>query len=165
MADQDHIKIPTRSLKLARRYNMFVQIQFMPGTIKTPIPGKASFFKSIETEKFSLNGTHIAPAVNINETEELYLVSMAVPGLKKEDINIEIINNVITISAAKQMAPLVCVNDRSEYNYTNCARSFTLPHDAEVVLAKANYEEGELIITIPKGGISEREQPLKVYVY
>ena len=137
----------------------------MAGKIKTPIIRKAPFFKAISTEKSALRNTLIAPAVNINETDELYLLSMAAPGLKKEDFNIEIVNNIIAISATKEIESLVSVNDRCEYDYTNWTRSFTLPEDAEVVLAKATYEEGELIIRIPKGGISETEKPLKVYVY
>ena len=137
----------------------------MSGNIKTPIIRKAPFFKPIRTENSALRSILIAPAVNINETEEIYLLSMAVPGLKKENFNIEIVNNIIAISATKEIEPLVCVNDLCEYDYTNWTRSFTLPEDAEVVLAKATYEDGELIIRIPKGGISETEKPLKVYVY
>jgi len=125
----------------------------------------APFFKSNENEISQVESTQSAPGVNINETEEHYLLSLAVPGLKKEDFNIEIINNIITISAAKEMEPLESINDRCEYDYTHWTRSFTLPPEAEVVLAKANYDEGELIIRIPKGGISETEKPLKVYVY
>ncbi|MBC8157510.1 Hsp20/alpha crystallin family protein [Armatimonadetes bacterium] len=137
----------------------------MSGNIKTPIVPKAPFFKSINTEKSALRSILIAPAINIIETDELYLLSIAVPGLKKENFNIEIVNNIIAISAIKEMESLVSVNGLCEYDYTNWTRSFTLPEDAEVVFAKANYEEGELIIRIPKGGISETEKPLKVYVY
>lgn len=133
--------------------------------IRTPKAPKAPFFKSIGDEKSPFKKAPVTPAANINETEEHYLLCMAAPGLKKKDFNIEIVDNIITISAMKQMQPLAGIKDRCEYDYTNWTRSFTLPADAEVILAKASYEEGELIIRIPKGGISESEKPLKVLVY
>lgn len=137
----------------------------MSTNIKTPIAPKAPFFKSIGEEDFPFKLAPDTPAANITETEEHYLLCMAVPGLKKKDFNIEIVDNIITICATKQIEPFAGINDRCEYDYTNWTRSFTLPADAEVILAKASYEEGELIIRIPKGGISESEKPLKVLVY
>ncbi|MFN8134189.1 MAG: Hsp20/alpha crystallin family protein [Bacteroidales bacterium] len=52
-------------------------------------------------QNFSLTNTTI-PSVNIKETENDFEVEMAAPGMKKEDFNLEIHNNVLTISSEKQ---------------------------------------------------------------
>lgn len=92
------------------------------------------------------------PAVNIVEQKDDYQVSLAVPGMKKEDFAIEMEGNMLTISSEKEETK--DENDkrynRREYNYSSFSRSFTLPEDVMQDKIDAKYEDGVLRLTLPK---------------
>jgi HSP20 family protein len=94
------------------------------------------------------------PAVNIMETNEDFQMEMVAPGMKKKDFNIEVQDNVLTISYDHEDNR---AGERSnwqynahEYNYHSFARSFSLPDSIQIEKIKAKYEDGILSITIPK---------------
>lgn len=92
------------------------------------------------------------PAVNIAETENAFEVQLAVPGLKKEDLKINLDKNVINVSADKKVE----TTDESkkftkrEYSYSSFSRSFTLPQSADSSKIDADYTDGILTLTIAK---------------
>lgn len=93
------------------------------------------------------------PAVNIKEDENNFEVSVAVPGLQKEDFNIELENDVLTISSEKETKTETEDTNyvRREFGYSSFKRAFTLPEnivDGDKV--KANYADGVLHISLPK---------------
>ena len=93
------------------------------------------------------------PAVNIKETENEFLLDFAVPGLDKKDFQINLENDVLTISSEKNSENEEITEQftRKEYSYLSFKRSFTLPKqliDKDNI--KATYKNGELKITIPK---------------
>lgn len=96
--------------------------------------------------------TMTVPAVNIIENKDSYKVSLAAPGLKKEDFNIDLDGNMLTISAEKEETKEEKEEEttRSEYNYTSFSRSFTLPEDVKPENIDAKYEDGILNIVLPK---------------
>jgi len=127
---------------------------------------KVPFFKFNGNEKFIYPKKVSIPAVNIEETPEYYLLRVATPGFKREELEIVINNQILIISAIKQSNTFECVKDRCEYDYTNWSRPFILPDDAEAILAKAKYSDGELIIRIPKGpGDIIIKDLITVYIY
>jgi HSP20 family protein len=92
------------------------------------------------------------PAVNITERKDDYLVSMAAPGLKKEDFKIAMDGNLLTISSEKEEE-----NEekegrytRQEYSYSSFERSFTLPDEVEKNKIDAHYKDGVLELVLPK---------------
>lgn len=92
------------------------------------------------------------PAVNISETKDVYKVSMAAPGLKKEDFKIEVEDNLITISSEKEEEKEEKEKkySRKEYNYSSFSRCFTLPKEVNKEKIVAKYEGGILHLEIPK---------------
>jgi HSP20 family protein len=126
---------------------------------------KPLHFKENEDEKNIVNSSLIIPGVNISETTAEYIIVMAVPGLHRDDFSVEINQSVITISAKKETVPLTCVNDRCEYDYTDWTRAFSLPADADALLANATYQNGELIIHIPRSCTNETRIKTTIYVY
>jgi len=92
------------------------------------------------------------PAVNITEQKNDYLVSLAVPGMKKEDFKIDIDGNMLTISSAKEETKEEKEKrfTRKEYNYSSFSRSFTLPDEVNREKIDAKYEDGVLKITLPR---------------
>jgi HSP20 family protein len=101
---------------------------------------------------FSSTNTTL-PAVNIIEKDDVFEVEMAAPGLEKKDFNIELDNNLLTITSQRKNEKEEKDENytRKEFSYESFQRSFTLPGevvDAEKILAK--YENGMLRLIVPK---------------
>jgi HSP20 family protein len=92
------------------------------------------------------------PAVNIMENENGYDVSLAAPGLKKEDFTINVDGSMLTISSEKEETREEKDKSftRKEYNYSSFSRSFTLPDEINREKIEAKYEDGVLKLALPK---------------
>jgi HSP20 family protein len=94
------------------------------------------------------------PAVNIKETDTNFGIELAAPGKTKEDFNIEIDHNVLTISSEEKTEKEEKDNDgkytRREFSYSSFRRSFTLPETVNSDAINATYENGILTISLPK---------------
>jgi HSP20 family protein len=92
------------------------------------------------------------PAVNIAENKTHFEVTVAAPGLKKNDFNIDIEGNMLTISCEKEEKKEEKDEryTRKEYSYTSFSRSFTLPDEVIKEKIEAAYVDGVLHITLPK---------------
>lgn len=112
------------------------------------------------------SGNHktINPAVNIIENKNNYLLFMAAPGLEKKDFNIDIHENVLTISVKKESNKEEKNENQSllkEYNYSTFERSFNLPKDTvDTENISASYKNGELLVEIPKVELIEPKPKL-----
>ncbi len=99
------------------------------------------------------NTVGFQPACDINETKEHYLVTFDMPGVKKEDIKIEIQGNELVISGERQPefkelnAEAVI---RHERVYGKFERKFELPNSINVEKINAQFENGVLNIALPK---------------
>ena len=92
------------------------------------------------------------PAVNIAEHKDEYIVSLAAPGLKKEDFVIKIDDNMLTISSEKEENKEEKEKKftRKEYSYSSFSRSFTLPEEIKRDKIEAKYEDGVLKVSLPR---------------
>jgi HSP20 family protein len=88
------------------------------------------------------------PATNIQETEEGFELELAIPGLKKEDVKINLENSILKISTENTKEEVKY--SRKEFSYQGFNRSFRLPKSADVEKIKATHENGVLSINIPK---------------
>ncbi len=106
------------------------------------------------------------PAANITENKESYHLMLAVPGMKKDDFNVDIDGDLLTISAEKKETSEQKDEQysRKEYNYSSFSRCFTLP--AEIIKDKidARYEDGILDIVLPKTEIAQKSSAKKISV-
>jgi HSP20 family protein len=93
-----------------------------------------------------------APSVDIGEDDERYVVTVELPGSKKEDITVEMKDQVLTIRGEKR-------NEREEKkehsrwierSYGSFSRSFALPPNAVADRIKAEFKEGVLTVEVPK---------------
>ena len=96
--------------------------------------------------------TLTVPSVNVSETGNEYKLTMAAPGLKKEDFNIDIDGGIVTISAETKTEKEEKDEkfNRKEYSYKTFSRSFTLPETVNSEKIDAVYENGELKLMLPK---------------
>lgn len=92
------------------------------------------------------------PAVNVKENPDNYTVSLAAPGLKKDDFKIDMEGNMLTIGCEKeeQGEEKEEKYTRKEYNFFSFSRSFTLPDDVKQDAIDARYEDGVLNIVLPR---------------
>lgn len=92
------------------------------------------------------------PPVNIIENEDRYVLSLAVPGMKKEDFKIALQGLMLTISTEQEEEKEETDErfTRREYNFYSFSRSFTLPEDVKPEYIEAKYEDGLLKIVIPR---------------
>ena len=99
-----------------------------------------------------VNRVKKVPAVNIIENENNYMISVAAPGLKKEDLKIDVEGNMLTISSEKEENKEEKNEKftRREYSFTSFSRSFALPEDVKQEDIDARYENGELNIMLPR---------------
>lgn len=106
------------------------------------------------------------PAVNITENKDSYHLSLAAPGLKKDDFNVDLDGDILTISAQKEENKEEKDEKytKKEYNYSSFSRSFTLP--AEVMKDKidASYKDGILKLKLPKTESAQKASTKKISV-
>jgi HSP20 family protein len=103
------------------------------------------------------------PAVDIHETEDGYVVKADLPGLKKEDIQIDLKNSTLTLKGEKRFEEKVSKDNyiRTERAYGTFVRSFTLPHNVDAEKIKASYKDGVLELALPK---KEEAKPKQIKV-
>lgn len=102
------------------------------------------------------NGSNLrplnVPAVNILENKNDFEVSLAVPGMKKDDFNIDVEGNTLSISAEtkEEKEEKEEKYTRKEFSYSSFVRSFTLPEGVNKEKIDASYENGLLKVVLPK---------------
>jgi len=104
------------------------------------------------SDKHFSNTNTTLPAVNIKENENGFEVEMAAPGMKKDDFKINLDNNVLCISSERKVEDNKTEGNytKKEFSYQSFSRSFTLPDFADDRKIEAKYENGLLMISIPK---------------
>ena len=92
------------------------------------------------------------PKVNIKDTADAFLIEMAVPGFKKSDFNIDLDNEVLSISTETKEENEQKEDNytRREFGYASFKRTFNLPETVDDEKINANYKEGILSILLPK---------------
>ncbi|SHH61534.1 Hsp20/alpha crystallin family protein [Winogradskyella jejuensis] len=102
------------------------------------------------------------PAVNVLDNDEEYIVEMAVPGLKKSDFDINLDNQMLSISAEINKSSEDSNENytRREFGYSLFKRTFSLPETVEVDKINAKYEDGILKVLLPKRD-EAKKKPIK----
>lgn len=93
------------------------------------------------------------PSVNVRETENEFFVEVAAPGYKKDDFNVEIDNNLLTISSEKEWEQKEEDGEfnRQEFAFSTFQRRFSLPENVvNEEKINATYEDGILKLHLPK---------------
>ena len=106
------------------------------------------FFESA----FETSYEKLWPRVDIEEDEEGYVIKAEVPGVRKEDLSIEIENNVLTIRGEKREEREEKEKKvyRRETYYGEFKRSFALPEHVDVEKVEAEFRDGVLMLKLPK---------------
>lgn len=122
-------------------------------------PTWSKFFSDfMDKDIFDYSNRHFSntnttlPAVNIKESDDGYMVEMAVPGMEKADFKINLENKMLCIASEKKSETEKNEDNysRKEFSYQSFSRSFSLPESVDEGKIEAKYENGILIINIPK---------------
>lgn len=94
----------------------------------------------------------ITPACDLSETKEGYLLTFDLPGLKREDISIDVTERRLVVAGERKWEGEQ--NDanyfRRERSYGKFSRTFELPDGTNLDAVEASYENGVLTVAIPK---------------
>ena len=99
------------------------------------------------------------PKVNIKETSDSFVVEMAIPGIKKSDLKIDLDNEILSISteSKEENEHHEDTYTRREFGYSSFKRTFTLPESVDDTKIDAKYEDGILNIYLPKKEEAKRK--------
>jgi HSP20 family protein len=99
------------------------------------------------------SGTFV-PTLNVSETDQLFEISVALPGMTRNDVDIHFENDVLTISGERKWRHDDEGNGRRyhrvESGYGSFSRALPLPNFVDSDKISAEFKNGELIITAPK---------------
>lgn len=122
-------------------------------------------FDSLFNEALNKNyAVNKMPAVNILETATDYKIELAAPGLSKEDFQINLKKDNLSVWAERKAEEGAEVKDynRKEFDFNSFARSFVLPDTIDAEKISAEYVNGILYITIGKKEEVNRNKEIKV---
>ncbi|MBN1107507.1 MAG: Hsp20/alpha crystallin family protein [Bacteroidales bacterium] len=98
------------------------------------------------------NRTTSMPAVNIKENEKNFVLELAVPGMNKKDLKIDVNEDVLTISSETKDETTESGDGymRKEFSYSSFCRSFYIPENVDKEKIGASYKDGVLSVELPK---------------
>lgn len=102
----------------------------------------------------------ISPSVDIFEEGDNVVVKAELPGMKKEDIEVKLTENTVTISGEKKKEEKIEKKDyyRLERSYGSFCRAFSLPAEVQTDKAKAQFKDGILEVRIPKSEEAKKKE-------
>jgi len=124
-----------------------------------------NLFGNEKREKMERKSYECAPSTNILETKENFKLQMAVPGVKKEDIKIDLEKNILNIiseKSAQEQNENEVKFTRKEFVYGTFSRSFTLPDTIDTDKIGAEVNDGILTVTLPKKEETKISKQIKV---
>jgi HSP20 family protein len=104
--------------------------------------------RGLERLEKDLERSDFSPSVDVEENEEMFLVSADIPGVKKEDLKIDLNGNMLRVSGDRKRE----IKEEGYYERSSgrFSRSFTLPENVDASKIEAHFEDGVLRIVLPK---------------
>ena len=140
-------------------------IRFAPGNVRSLQGEFDRLFDGLLSSRTDETASSMwAPRVDLTESEDAYTVEVDVPGVNRDDININFHDQTLTISGERKSERKE--SEKGEYvrierQYGSFYRSFTLPRTVDSNNIEASYDNGVLVITVPK---AEESKPRKIDV-
>ena len=121
-----------------------------------------NFFNQLNSK----NSNENRPAVNVAENDGGYTIEVAAPGIDRKAFNLEIENDVLTISTEKKDSKEEQKQNylRREFNYQSFKRSFQLPETIDQEQINASHNAGILTLILPKKEEVVQEAPRQIEV-
>lgn len=145
-----------------------------PGGLPSAFWDTEKWFEDVFRRPFSLMGfprlkfpatEELSPSVDIFEEKNDVVVKAELPGIKKEDIDVTLTDDTISIAGEKKKEHEVSKKNyhRWECSYGSFSRTFTLPAEVQTDKVKTQFKDGILEIRIPKTEESiKKEKKVKI---
>ena len=106
------------------------------------------------------------PKANISEDKNKYQIELAVPGLDKKNIKVEIDKDILKVhhESSEKKESGNDMYSRREFRYNGFTRTFIIPESVDDSKMKAKYENGILMLELPKKPVSEIEQKREIRI-
>jgi HSP20 family protein len=145
----DHLFRRTTMATSLTRFDPFSDLARMP-----PFRAMEDWLRDM-TPRGALREMQVEPmiGVEVSENDQAYTVRAEIPGVKKEDIKVDVHGNRVSISAESRRESEQKEGERivrSELYYGEQHRTFALEHDIDDTKATAKYVNGVLELTLPK---------------
>ena len=120
------------------------------------------FGRTYAGEVGSVGGTWVPP-LDIYETDEKFVVTMELPGIEADDVDVSVEDSTLTISGERKFSEEVSEETyrRVERGYGSFSRSLSLPQTADAEHIEASFDKGVLRIEVPKAEVAK---PKKITV-
>jgi HSP20 family protein len=143
------------------RWNPWKELEEMEKRLSTVFGPAPSAARGDKKEAIAV--AEWSPLVDITEDDKEYVVKAEIPEMKKDDIKINVHEDVLTISGERKYEKEEKGKKyhRVERAYGSFMRSFTLPEDADGTKISAEYKDGVLKVHLPK---SEKAKPKAIEV-
>ena len=101
---------------------------------------------------FGVEASSYAPAFEVKETKESFIFKADVPGIKEQDIEVNVAGNRLTIGGKREAEKEEKTDTFYAYerSYGSFTRTFTVPDQADTSHVKAELKNGELTVVVPK---------------
>jgi HSP20 family protein len=104
--------------------------------------------------------THFVPACDVEEEETHYLLTLEMPGISKDDVKVEILEDQMIVSGERKLSKKSreSGNRYTERRFGKFQRSFALPLGIDSTKIEANYQDGILHLFVPKAEAAKPRQ-------
>ena len=140
--------------------------RFIPGRYSTVDRYFDEDFRDLFRSEYGSKSVTV-PSVNVKENDNEYQIELAAPGINKDDLSIQMENNLLTISLEHEEE----VKDedenytRREFNYQTFERTFNVPEDQiDTEKIDANYSDGILRVRLPKLDVAKAKPTRNIKV-
>jgi HSP20 family protein len=135
----------------------------MSENIAVPKTEAQDLQKQEHTEERTIAGRFFIPQTDIVENKESLVITMDLPGVKKEDVNIKLENNILEVEGRIDYARYEKLNPvYTEYNIGNFARKFTVSNAVDTSNIEAALKDGVLTLMLLKAPEAKpRQIPVK----
>lgn len=143
--------------------NPFKQVSRLQRSIDRMMDDFVTPLGRFGAQEWPTESYNFVPACDLEETDSNYLMSFDLPGLKKEDIKIELADNLLTVTGERSKEHETKTGGRyqQERYYGSFQRVFTLPHAGDASKVEASYQDGVLRVAVPKVA-STKTQTIKI---
>ena len=129
-------------MNVVKGYNPFAELEEL----------REQFSKLLNVQESKPSDIAFIPTVNTREADDAYYIEVDLPGVAKDDINIDVDDNTLTISGVRKVKEEHKEDNfyKVESVYGKFERSFSLPEDVDSDKIEAKHNNGVLEIKIPK---------------
>lgn len=108
-----------------------------------------AFFNTPLRNSRAEDSFYSVPRANVSKSDNGYAIQLAAPGYSRDDFNITVENNTLTVSSTVETPEVILSYTTREYSYSSFSRSWSLPKGVTADNISARYDAGVLTVMVP----------------